>query len=184
MISLNHALRFLIVAPVLAMTSVIAAPAAMAEGVGPAPVSAADKIAAFESHCAAGAGVRQERDKIAPLYQRLGGSDQSMLKIARAMVRLHYRHDILYNVLRNYAPEQLAVKFGPYVAELTGGPKAYKGAGLAHSHRGLNITTEQFFTAGQDLMKAMTELGYRPEQVEDLMCAAIPLHSEIVFAKE
>lgn len=184
MIALIQALRLMIVAPVLAATSMTMASTAAAEGAAPAATSSADKIAAFESHCAASVAARQERDKKAPLYQRLGGSEQSMLRLARSMVRLHYRQDILYDVLRNYSPEQLAVKFGLYVAEITGGPKVYKGEGLARSHRALNITTAQFLAAGQDLMQAMTELGYEPEQVDDLMCIAIPLRSQIVFGKE
>lgn len=145
-----------------------------------ANAAAAGQIEDFDAKCAADAEARARRQVQRSLFQRLG-EEPGIRSLIDELLRLHYKNDALYGVLKNYAPAVLAEKLAPYVIESTGGPSVYRGGPLPDSHRNLGITDQMFASGGGDLVEAMKVRGYGPEETQDLLCLIFSLRRQVVF---
>ena len=60
------------------------------------------------------------------------------------------------------------------------GPHAYTGKSMPEAHGGMNISEEEFMAVVDDMMQALTDLGYGEQEHTDVLAIAWSLKPEIV----
>lgn len=118
------------------------------------------------------------------LYERLGGSE-GIPPLVDDIVEAHMENPTIGPRFRPYAetPERLAeIKehLIHFLAEGSGGPSAYTGRSMPETHRGMNISVEEYMAAVDDIIGAMEDRGLGEETRKDVLAIAYQLKPEIV----
>jgi hemoglobin len=138
-----------------------------------------EEIRAMESGCAATAADRQKRHAEAPLFQRLGG-EEKIHAFTHEIVRLHRQNPEIGHYFAKSDPEVAARHAAEFMITGTGGPAVYKGPDLRTSHGRMGITNQDFVVAGKDIVQAMTNLGYGPNEIDEMVCTLVSLRDQVV----
>lgn len=142
--------------------------------------TADEQMAGLVKSCEASADARATRHEAKALYERLGGYDK-ILAITTEIVRLHGENEAIKRTLYGVDEEMLAKHVADFMAAGTGGTAEYTGRSLPDSHRHLELTNADFLSAGGDVMKAMTNLGYGQEEIDEVVCILVSLKDQVVF---
>ena len=169
--------------------SVVGSLAFLAGGASPGatsdPAKAAEKkspveeIRGMESGCGATAAERQKRQAEKPLFVRLGG-EEKILAFTREIVRLHRQNPEIGHYFAKSDPEVAAKHAAEFITTGTGGPAVYKGPDLRTTHARMGITNRDFVVAGKDIVQAMTNLGYGPNEIDEMVCTLVSLRDQVV----
>ncbi len=143
------------------------------------PKTPAEQILAMEQGCSATAAERQKRQAEKPLFVRLGG-EEKILAFTREIVRLHRQNPAIGHYFAKSDPEVAAKHAAEFMITGTGGPAVYKGPDLRTSHGRMGITNQDFVVAGKDIVQAMTNLGYGPNEVDEMVCTLVSLRDQVV----
>jgi len=138
-----------------------------------------EEIRGMESGCAATAAERQKRQAEKPLFVRLGG-EEKILAFTREIVRLHRQNPEIGHYFAKSDPEVAAKHAAEFITTGTGGPAVYKGPDLRTTHARMGITNRDFVVAGKDIVQAMTNLGYGPNEIDEMVCTLVSLRDQVV----
>jgi len=140
----------------------------------------ADQMHGLQTMCAESAAAREARQAEKSLYERLGGYDR-ILALTTEVVRLHHENEAIKGMLENVDGEVLARHVADFMAVQAGGDVEYTGRTLPASHGHLHLTDADFLAAGGDIMKAMQNLEYGQEEIEEFVCILVGLKDQVVF---
>ena len=114
------------------------------------------------------------------LYERLGGTD-GITKIADDLVEIHLQNPV---VSGRYADSDIpAVKNGAatFFIAGTGGPAdAYKGKDMLETHKGMDISEEEFLAVLDDAMDALDKNGIDQRTKEEVLFVLYSMKGDIV----
>jgi hemoglobin len=120
------------------------------------------------------------------LYERLGGAS-GIAALVDDIVDAHMHNPAIKARFLPYIerPEHLAgVKrhIRDFFGAGSGGPESYQGRDMGGAHRGMNISTEEYFAAVDDIMAAMEKHAIDESARKDVLAIAYALKGEIVRA--
>ena len=165
----------------LAAALVVAIPVLVLAG-GEKTPSADEQMAGLVESCQASADARAARHEAKALYDRLGGYDK-ILALTTEIVRLHGENDAIKRTLVGVDPEMLAKHVADFMAAGTGGTAAYTGRSMPDAHRHLELSTADFLAAGGDVIQAMKNLGYGPDEIDEVVCILVSLKDTVLYEK-
>ena len=145
-----------------------------------APPSAKQQMAGLVKSCGASADARAARHEAKALYERLGGYDR-ILDLTTEIVRLHGENEAIKHTLYGVDEKMLAKHVADFMAAGTGGTAEYTGRSLPDSHAHLKLTDADFLSAGGDIVKAMQNLGYGQEEIDEVVCILVSLKDQVIF---
>lgn len=110
----------------------------------------------------------------ASLYERLG-SEEKIRTIAGDIFDNHTQNDLVkarYVDSDRAAVVQLVTEF---ICMGTGGPQAYTGRNMLDTHRGMNISEQEYLAVIDDIMAALAknEVGEREQQEVLMICYSL-----------
>jgi hemoglobin len=164
---------------ILMMVVLAVIPVLAVAGDHPAP-SAEEQMKGLEGMCAASAEARTARQEAKPLYDRLGGYD-GILAVTNEIVRLHKINPDFRLMMKYVDGEHLAKQVADFMAAGTGGTETYKGRNMKAAHAHLEMTTADFLSAGGDVMKAMQNLEYGQEEIDEVVCILVSMKDQVIY---
>lgn len=138
-----------------------------------------EQIAGLEELFASTAEARAQRQADDPLYNRLGGIEKIHL-LTKEIVRLHLINEDINQDVMKIDLDHLAKQVAIFIAAGTGGPQEYHGRSMKKAHAHLNVTKASFLAAGHDVMQAMKNLDYGPEEIEEVVCILVSMKDEMI----
>jgi len=115
----------------------------------------------------------------ASLYERLGGTD-GITQIASDLVDIHLANP---TISPRYASSDAAkVKNGAatFFIAGTGGPNVYEGQNMLDTHKGMNISGEEFLAVLDDALEALAKNGIGQREQEEVLFVLYSMKSEVV----
>lgn len=118
------------------------------------------------------------------LYERLGGAP-GIAALVDDIVEAHMHNPAIKARMLPYLerPEHLAgVKrhIRDFFGAGSGGPEQYSGRDMTAAHRGMNINTEEYFAAVDDIMAALEKHAIDEETRKDVLAIAYSLKGAII----
>ena len=113
------------------------------------------------------------------LYERLGGTERCTA-IASDLVDIHLANP---RIAPRYAASDIAkVKNGAatFLIAGTGGPSVYEGQNMLETHRGMNISGEEFLAVLDDALIALERNGIGQREKEEMLFVLYSMKPEIV----
>lgn len=119
-----------------------------------------------------------------PMYERLGGAD-GIARLVDDIVAAHMRNPVIKARFLPYAerPDHLAQVKGHlrgFLSAGSGGPEAYAGRSMPEAHRGMNISTEEYFAAVDDILDTLARHGIDQQTRSEVLGIAYALKGEII----
>ena len=146
----------------------------------PTTDSAADQVNALAGMCQEAASATAERQAAEPLYDRLGGYDR-ILELTKEIVRLHQINEDFRLMMGYVDGDHLAKQVADFMAAGTGGTEKYKGRNMTDAHSHLKMTNADFLSAGGDVMKAMANLGYEQQEIDEVVCILVSMKDMVIY---
>jgi hemoglobin len=156
--------------------------AAAAPATPPAAPGPDEQVAALEASCTASATARASRHAQTPLFKRLGG-EPGIHAITREVVSLHLKNPEIRRYFEGLDPDVVAKHVAQFLISGTGGPQVYQGPDLTTSHRSMKLTNRDFVFAGGDVVQAMKNLKYGPDEIDEVVCSLVSLRPKVVLAQ-
>lgn len=142
--------------------------------------SADEQVASLEAMCAANADAMSARHAETSLYERLGG-EEKIHEITRELMRVHLENpDVAYR-LDGLDVDKVAHRVALFIISGTGGPAVYNGPELKATHAHMKLTNADFVAAGGDVVQAMKNLGYKQNEIDEMVCALVGLRDQVVL---
>ena len=113
------------------------------------------------------------------LYERLGGTE-GITAIANDLVEIHAVNP---TIAPRYAESDLAkVKHAAatFFITGTGGPEVYEGDDMLSSHKGMNISNDEFVAVLDDAMEALEKNGIGQREKEEVLAIFFSMKGDIV----
>jgi hemoglobin len=114
------------------------------------------------------------------LYDRLGGHD-GITRITRELMKNHMANPLVK--MRYEASEDLA-RVERRVIEFfcagAGGPQAYSGQDMLNTHRGMNVSEQEFITVIDDAMNALTTCGIEVPVRNEVLAILWSLKGDVI----
>jgi hemoglobin len=140
----------------------------------------AKAMTGLQGMCDETQGARTARHAKEVLYDRLGGYDK-ILALTTEIVRLHAINDEIKHTVYGVDHGLLAKNVADFVASGTGGTTKYTARDLPTSHKKMNLTDADFLSAGGDVIKAMQNLKYGQNEIDEIVCILVSLKDQVVF---
>lgn len=140
------------------------------------------QLEALNQMCDQTSQARSDRQNQSPLYERLGGYEK-ILTLTREIVRLHKVNNDISHMFTAVDSEELAKHVADFMAAGTGGSAEYTGRSMVDAHVHLGITDADFLSAGGDVIKAMENLGYAQDEIDEVVCILLSLMDQVVQKK-
>jgi hemoglobin len=120
----------------------------------------------------------------ASLFERLGGR-KGIITLTDEIVALHMENPVISARFRPYldTPDKLTIVKGHLCAFLeagSGGPAQYAGRDMRSTHRGMNISPEEYMAALDDILAAMKKCGIDEATQKDVLSIAYSLKGDII----
>ena len=129
--------------------------------------------------CAGSAEAREQRHAEQPLFFRLGGSDR-IHELTTEIIRLHNINPDFERFMGDVDGEELASNVADFMSTGMGGPDVYTGRDMASSHAHLELSNADFLSAGSDVTKAMHNLGYGEEEIQEVICILVSMKDLVI----
>jgi hemoglobin len=147
-----------------------------AAGDAPTP---AEQMAGLETMCADSHEARIHRQAENPLFIRLGEYDK-VHELTTEIIRLHNINPDFTRFMADIDGEKLATDVADFLSTGTGGPDVYTGRDMASAHAHLELSTADFLSAGSDVTKAMHNMGYGDEEIQEVICILVSMKDLVV----
>ncbi len=145
-----------------------------------AAASARDHVAGLASMCAENAAAVADRQAAKSLYDRLGGYDK-ILVLTKEIVRLHQVNEDFRLMMTYVDGDQLARHVADFISAGTGGTAEYTGRDMVAAHKHMQMTNGDFLSAGGDVMKAMQNLGYGQNEIDEVVCILVSMKDMVIY---
>ncbi len=141
------------------------------------------QVASLEEMCAKNTGAMTARNEEKSFYERLGG-EKKIHAFTKELMRVHMENpDVAYR-LDGLNLDHVANRVAVFIIAGTGGPGEYNGPSLPDSHRHMKLTNADFMAAGGDVIKAMKNLGYGQNEIDDMVCTMVSMRDQVVLTEE
>jgi hemoglobin len=148
-----------------------------------APATPDEHVAALEDMCSKNADAMAARNEKSSFYDRLGGENK-IHAFTKELMRVHMENpDVAYR-LQDLDLDHVANRVALFIISGTGGPEVYNGPSLPDTHRHMKLTNADFIAAGGDVIKAMQNLGYGQNEIDDMVCTLVSLRDQVVLTEE
>jgi hemoglobin len=115
----------------------------------------------------------------ASLYERLGGTE-GINQIASDLVDIHLANPRISPRYADSDPAKLKNGAATFFIMGTGGPSVYEGQDMLTTHRGMNISGEEFLAVLDDAMEALEKNGLDQREKEEVLYVLYSMKAEIV----
>lgn len=116
----------------------------------------------------------------ASLYERLG-RHEGITRITRELMKNHLANPLVKTRYENSEDlarvERRAIEF---FCAGTGGPESYSGQDMLATHRGMNISEQEFMTVIDDAMDALEKCGIDTPTRNDVLAVLWSLKNEVI----
>lgn len=113
------------------------------------------------------------------LYDRLGG-EQGIAVLVDRIVDLHLENPVVGTRFRHSDVQRGRAMAKEFFGAGSGGPNPYTGRSMPDAHAGMNVSEEEFLAVVDDMMTAMTQLGYGKAEQDEVLAIAWSLKGDIV----
>lgn len=113
------------------------------------------------------------------LYERLGAA-KGVEKLVDDILALHLKNPVVATRFLNGDLERAREKAREFIAMGTGGPAAYTGKDMRETHRGMNISEQEFVAVLDDILAAMDANGVGQREKEEFLAIAYSLKGDII----
>ena len=113
------------------------------------------------------------------LYERLGGPER-IASIANDAVDQHLKNPVVnarYKQSDIPHVKRLAFEF---FAMGTGGPETYTGRNMLDTHRGMNISEQEFMEVVDDILNALEMNNIKQKEKDEVLAILFSMRKEIV----
>jgi hemoglobin len=118
------------------------------------------------------------------LYERLGKTD-GIRTLVETIANNHLANPLIG---KRYEPllenpehmEEVLTHFVNFLEMGTGGPERYTGKSMIDTHKGMNISGEEYMAVLADIEKAMDELNYDQDTQDEVLLMSYKLKDEIM----
>jgi hemoglobin len=129
--------------------------------------------------CADTEQARAERHAAKPLFERLGGYDR-VHELTTEIIRLHTINPDFDRFMGDVDGEELATSVADFISTGTGGPDVYLGRDMRSAHAHLELSDADFLSAGSDVTKAMHNIGYGEDEVQEMICILVSMKDLVI----
>jgi len=114
------------------------------------------------------------------LFDRLGGAD-GVASIVKSVVANHLANPTIKTRYENIEDlDATAQKVVEFFTVGSGGPGAYTGRSMEETHKGMNVSEEEYLAVVDDTMKAIKDHGLSEETYKDVLAILYSLKGEVV----
>ena len=114
------------------------------------------------------------------LYQRLGG-EEGIARLVDDAVAAHLANPLVKTRYENIKDldhaKQMAREF---ICAGSGGPQAYTGRDMLTTHKGMNISEQEFLAVTDDIIGAMNKNGIEEDAKKDVLAILYSLKGDII----
>lgn len=114
------------------------------------------------------------------LYERLGATE-GITQIASDLVDIHLSNPVIAPRFVNSDPELLKKGAATFFIAGTGGPDVYQGKDMLETHRGMNISPQEFLATLDDVLKVLQKNQVGQREQEEVLFALYSMKSDIVL---
>lgn len=113
------------------------------------------------------------------LYDRLGGRE-GIARITRTLVDNHIANPVVGVRFRNADRDKLERLAIEFFCAGSGGPEGYTGRDLVTTHKGMNVSEQEFVEVVDDAMAALETHGIDPATKNEVLGVLWSLKGEVV----
>ncbi|MFO7953485.1 group I truncated hemoglobin [Thioalkalivibrio sp.] len=113
------------------------------------------------------------------LYERLGGESR-IRALVTTIFDKHTRNAAVSNRYVNSDRDDVIRIVTEFFCSGTGGPQVYTGRDMLTTHRGMNVSEEEFVAVLDDIVEALNEHGIGQREQEEVLMISWSLKPEIV----
>ena len=116
----------------------------------------------------------------ASLYERLGRRE-GITRITRDLIQIHLANPLVKTRFENIEdPARFERRVVEFFCAGSGGPETYSGRDMVSTHRGMNISEQEFITVVDDAMAALEKNGIDLPTRNDVLAIFWSLKGEVV----
>jgi hemoglobin len=113
------------------------------------------------------------------LYERLGG-EEGISAIVRDTLDLHLKNPLINARYQDKDREKLHRLSVEFFSMGTGGPAKYTGRDMRETHKGMNISEQEFIAVIDDILGALDKNKIPPETKTEVLGILYSMKGEIV----
>jgi hemoglobin len=114
------------------------------------------------------------------LYERLGGAD-GIARLVDDAVDAHLNNPIVKTRFENAEDIEHAKRMSvEFFCAGSGGPESYTGRDMLTTHKGMNISEQEFMEVVDDILGAMDKNQLGDEEKKDVLAVLYSLKGEII----
>jgi len=114
------------------------------------------------------------------LYERLGGSE-GITRLVDDAVDAHLSNPIIKNRFENAKDIEHAKRMSvEFFSAGSGGPESYTGRDMLTTHKGMNISEQEYMEVVDDILGAMDKNKLGDEEKKDVLAVLYSLKGEII----
>jgi hemoglobin len=113
------------------------------------------------------------------LYERLGGTE-GCRRIADDLVNIHLANPAISPRYVDSDPAALKNGAATFFIAGTGGPNVYEGKNMLDTHRGMNISGDEFLAVLDDALQALLKNNIGQREQEEVLFVLYSMKPEIV----
>jgi len=123
---------------------------------------------------------KEESTMTNSLYQRLGGAN-GIARLVDDVIAAHLTNPVVKTRFENIKDLDHAKKMArQFFCAGSGGPETYTGKDMLTTHRGMNISEQEYLAVMDDIMGAMEKHGLSQDTKKDVLAILYSLKSEII----
>ena len=114
------------------------------------------------------------------LYQRLGGAN-GIARLVDDVIAAHLDNPIVKTRFENIKDMEHAKRMArEFFCAGSGGPETYTGRDMLATHKGMNISEQEFLAVTDDIVGAMNKNGIEEDAKKDVIAILYSLKGEII----
>ncbi|HEX5738804.1 MAG TPA: group 1 truncated hemoglobin [Hydrogenophaga sp.] len=114
------------------------------------------------------------------LYDRLGRRE-GITRITRELMKNHLANPLVKTRYENSPDlERVETRAIEFFCAGTGGPESYSGKDMLATHKGMNISEQEFITVIDDAMDALEKCGVEPATRNEVLAILWSLKGEVI----
>ncbi len=115
----------------------------------------------------------------ATLFERLGG-EQGISQIAKDLMDAHLNNPVISRRYVNTDVPAAIKGAAEFFITGTGGPNVYKGKDMVGTHRGMNISNDEFTAVLDDVLVALDKNKIGQREKEEVLFTFFSMKSDVV----
>ncbi len=114
------------------------------------------------------------------LYERLGGIE-GITRLVDDAVDAHFANPLIKTRFENTRDVERAKRMSvEFFCAGSGGPQAYTGRDLVTTHKGMNISEQEFIAAVDDILSAMDKNHLADDVKKDVLAVLYSLKGQVI----